>query len=51
MFVFTDNHGSTWKTGSNEVILQLRRGDKASVKSLGSVKVHYYATYFSGHEL
>nr|WRI32903.1 complement C1q domain-containing protein [Anadara sativa] len=52
MYVFTDESGKgKWKSGSNEVILQLKRGDTVSIKSHLSVRYHPMASHFNGHIL
>ncbi|KAJ8300430.1 hypothetical protein KUTeg_021949, partial [Tegillarca granosa] len=48
-YVYTDSSGlNKWKSGSNAVILELKRGDRVSVKSYSSFNFHPEATYFTG---
>ncbi|KAJ8300844.1 hypothetical protein KUTeg_022363 [Tegillarca granosa] len=51
IYVYTDNSGNKWKSGSNAIILQLERGDKVSVKSFDSFNFQTDATHFTGLKL
>ncbi|KAJ8321530.1 hypothetical protein KUTeg_000917 [Tegillarca granosa] len=51
VYVYTDNNGKQWKSGSNAVILRLEKGDRVSVKSHSSDRFHDNATYFTGLKL